>query len=224
MKLIFQTIASMVFGLVFFGVALFVPAGTVHYWQAWVFIGVFTVSSVLSGGYLAVRNPAALQRRMNAGPTAETRPAQRVIISAIVLSVIATLVVSALDHRFGWSQVPVWVIVLGNVLVFAGLSLAQLVVVQNSYAAATIVVEDDQPLITTGLYGIVRHPMYSGALIMMAGTPLALGSLWGLLTAAAALPALAARIADEESMLVDELTGYREYTTRVRHRLVPGLW
>lgn len=224
MKLIFQTIASMVFGLVFFGVALFVPAGTVHYWQAWVFIGVFTVSSVLSGGYLAVRNPAALQRRMNAGPTAETRPAQRIIISAIVLSVFATLVVSALDHRFGWSQVPVWVIVLGNVLVFAGLSLAQLVVVQNSYAAATIVVEDDQPLITTGLYGIVRHPMYSGALIMMAGTPLALGSLWGLLTAAAALPALAARIADEESMLVDELTGYREYTTRVRHRLVPGLW
>lgn len=141
-----------------------------------------------------------------------------------MLSVFATLVVSALDHRFGWSQVPVWVTVLGNVLVFAGLSLAQLVVVQNSYAAATIVVEDDQPLITTGLYGIVRHPMYSGTLIMMAGTPLALGSLWGLLAAAAALPTLAARIVDEESMLVDELTGYRDYTTRVRHRLVPGVW
>lgn len=224
MKIALQTIASMVFGLLFFGVALFVPAGTVHYWQAWVFIGVFTVAMVISGGYLAVRSPVALQRRMKAGPTAETRPAQRIIISAIVLSVFATLVVSALDHRFGWSQVPVWVTVLGNVLVFAGLSLAQLVVVQNSYAAATIVVEDDQPLITTGLYGIVRHPMYSGTLIMMAGTPLALGSLWGLLAAAAALPTLAARIVDEESMLVDELTGYRDYTTRVRHRLVPGVW
>lgn len=224
MKFALQTIASMVFGLVFFGVALFVPAWTVHYWQAWVFIGVFTVASVVSGGYLAVRNPVALQRRMKAGPTAEIRPAQRIIISAIVLSVIATLVVSALDHRFGWSQVPVWVIVLGNVFVFAGLSLAQLVVVQNSYAAATIVVEDNQQLITTGLYGIVRHPMYSGTLIMMAGTPLALDSLWGLIAAAAALPALAARIADEESMLVDELAGYREYTTRVRHRLVPGVW
>jgi protein-S-isoprenylcysteine O-methyltransferase Ste14 len=224
MRIALQVIASMVFSLVFFGVALFVPAWTLHYWQAWAFIGVFTVAAAMSGVYLAVRNPAALRRRMKAGPTAETRPAQRIIISAIVMSVVATLVISAFDHRFGWSEVPVWVTVLGNVLVFVGLSLAQLVVVQNGYAAATIVVEDDQPLITTGLYGIVRHPMYFGTLIMMAGTPLALGSLWGLLAVAAALPVLAARISDEETMLVAELAGYREYTTRVRHRLIPGVW
>jgi protein-S-isoprenylcysteine O-methyltransferase Ste14 len=224
MKLIFQTIASMLFGLVFFGVALFLPAWTFHYWQAWAFIAVFIAATIIPSIYLAVRNPAALQRRLNAGPTAETRPAQRIIISAVVLSVIATLVISALDHRFGWSAVPVSVTVLGNVLVFVGLLLAQLVVVQNGYAAATIAVEEDQPLVSTGLYGLVRHPMYFGTLIMMAGTPPALGSLWGLLAVVAALPVLAARIIDEEKMLTEELAGYREYTTRVRYRLVPYLW
>lgn len=224
MKLALQTVGASVFGLLFFGVALFVPAWTFDYWQAWVFIAVFTAASLISCGYLVVRDPAALQRRLKAGPTAETRPAQRIIISAIVLSVAATVVVSALDHRFGWSTVPVFVALLGNVLVFVGLSLAQLVIVQNGYAAATITVEDDQPLISTGLYGLVRHPMYFGTLIMMIGTPLALGSLWGLLAVAVALPLLAARIHDEEKMLTDELAGYREYMTQVRHRLVPYLW
>ncbi|MGK2903078.1 MAG: methyltransferase family protein [Mycobacterium sp.] len=219
-----QIIASMVFSLVFIGTALFRPAWTLHYWQAWTFIAVFTVAAAMSSLYLAVRNPAALQRRLKAGPTAETRPAQRIIISAIVLSVIATLVISAFDHRFGWSAVPVYMVVIGNVLVFAGLSIAQLVVVQNGYAAATITVEEDQPLITTGLYGLVRHPMYFGTVIMMVGTPPALGSLWGLLAVVGALPVLAARISDEERMLVEELPGYGEYMAKVRHRLVPGVW
>jgi protein-S-isoprenylcysteine O-methyltransferase Ste14 len=214
----------MVFGMAFFGIALFLPAWTFAYWQAWVFIAVFTTASIISTGYLTLRNPAALRRRMKAGPTAETRPVQRILISAIVLSVVATLVVSSLDHRFGWSTVPVSVVVLGNVLVFVGLSLAELVVVQNGYAAATITVEDEQPLISTGLYGLVRHPMYSGTLIMMIGTPLALGSLWGMLAVALTLPVLAARILDEEKMLNEELGGYREYTARVRYRLVPHLW
>lgn len=224
MKIALQTIASMLFGLVFFGVALFLPAWTFDYWQAWVFIAVFISASLISGVCLAVRNPAALQRRMRAGPTAETRPAQRIIISAIILSVVATLVISALDHRFGWSTVPVPVVLLGDVLVFVGLSLAQLVVVQNGYAGAAITVEDEQPLISTGLYGMVRHPMYFGTLIMMIGTPLALDSLWGLLAVAASVPILAARIFDEEKMLTEELAGYREYMTKVDHRLVPYLW
>jgi protein-S-isoprenylcysteine O-methyltransferase Ste14 len=224
MKIALQTIVSMLFGLVFFGVALFLPAWTFDYWQAWVFIAVFIAASLISGVYLAVRNPAALQRRLRAGPTAETRPAQRIIISAIVLSVVATLVISAFDHRFGWSTVPVPVVLLGDVLVFVGLSLAQLVVVQNGYAGAAITVEDEQPLISTGLYGMVRHPMYFGTLIMMIGTPLALDSLWGLLAVAASVPILAARIFDEEKMLTEELAGYREYMTKVDHRLVPYLW
>lgn len=223
-KIALQTLASAVFGVAFFAVALFVPAGTVAYWQGWTFIAVFLVTTILPSIYLAVRDPAALQRRMRAGPTAETRPLQRIVISATVVLVIAALVVSALDHRFGWSSVPPWAVAVGYVLVAVGLLLAQLVVVQNGYASANITVEEGQPLVSTGLYGVVRHPMYSGALVMMVGMPLALDSLWGLGVVAAAVPVLALRIADEEKMLRDELAGYAEYATRVRSRLVPGVW
>ena len=201
------------------------PAGTVNYWQAWVFIAVFIAATMLPSIYLAVNDPDALRRRMHAGPTAETRPVQRIDHSArSYVLVAALLVVSALDHRFGWSTVPLWLVVVGDVLVAVGLVLAQWVVIQNSYAAATITVEDGQRLATTGLYGLVRHPMYVGALIMMLGTPLALDSYWGLVVVIPAVAVLGVRIVDEEKMLTDELAGYREYRQRVRYRLIPNVW
>ncbi|AFM18628.1 putative protein-S-isoprenylcysteine methyltransferase [Mycolicibacterium chubuense NBB4] len=224
MKLTLQAVSSFVLGLAFFGLVLFLPAGTFDYWQAWVFVAVFSVSTFVPSTYLAIRHPDALSRRMKAGPTAETRPAQRIIITAIFLLGIAVMVVSALDWRFGWSTVPVWLVIAGEVLVAAGLVGAQLVVIQNNYAGASITVEEGQPLVSTGLYGIVRHPMYTGSLIMMLGTPLALGSLWGLPVVLAAVPVLAARILDEEKALTTELAGYPEYTQRVRYRLIPGVW
>jgi protein-S-isoprenylcysteine O-methyltransferase Ste14 len=224
MRVVVQAVASTVFSVVFFAVLLFVPAGTVDYWQGWVFIAVFTACAIGSGLYLAVRMPAALARRVKGGPRAETRPVQRVIITATVLAVVAVLVVSALDRRFGWSSVPTWLVIVGDVLVVVGLLGAQLVVVQNGYAGASITVEDGQPLVSTGLYGVVRHPMYSATLVMMAGTPLALGSFWGLPVVAVAVPVLVTRILDEEAMLRAELAGYDDYTTRVRRRLVPGVW
>jgi protein-S-isoprenylcysteine O-methyltransferase Ste14 len=224
MKIALQTLASGVLGVVFFGVLLFWPAGTLNYWQAWVFIVVFMVATLVPSIYLAVTDPAALQRRMKAGPTAETRIVQKLIITGTIVAVVAVLVLSALDYRFGWSHVPTPVVVFGDVLVAVGLVLAQLVVIQNSYAAATITVEADQKLVSTGLYGLVRHPMYVGTLIMMLGTPLALGSYWGLLAILAALPVLVARIDDEEKMLRQELDGYNEYMQKVHYRLVPYVW
>jgi protein-S-isoprenylcysteine O-methyltransferase Ste14 len=224
MKLALQTLASTLAGLAFFGVCLFVPAGTVNYWQAWVFIAVFIVATIVPSIYLAITDAETLRRRMHAGPTAETRPIQRLVFCAIYLSVIALLVISALDHRFGWSTVPLWLVVLGDVLVAAGLLLAQWVVLQNRYAAATIRVEEGQQLTTTGLYGIVRHPMYAGALIMMLGTPPALDSLWGLAVAIPSVALLGVRIFDEEKMLTEQLPGYRRYTAQVRHRLIPNVW
>ncbi|MCV7419805.1 isoprenylcysteine carboxylmethyltransferase family protein [Mycobacterium yunnanensis] len=224
MKLAVQLLASFLFSVVFFGLALFLPAGTLDYWQAWVYLVVFVAATLLPSLYLAVKHPAALQRRMKGGPTAETRPVQRVVMVATVLAVLAQVVVSALDHRFGWSSVPVPVVVLGDVLVGAGLLLAQCVVIQNGYAAATITVEADQPLVSTGLYGLVRHPMYLGALVMMVGAPLALDSYWGLALVFPGCLALAVRIGDEEKMLRDELVGYDDYVRRVRFRLVPGVW
>nr|WP_148685027.1 isoprenylcysteine carboxylmethyltransferase family protein [Mycolicibacterium tusciae] len=206
------------------GVLLFVPAGTFDYWQAWVFIAVFIVGTMVPTVYLAVKYPDALQRRMTSGPWAETRTVQRLITVGIVLSVVAVGVVSALDHRFGWSTPPTAVVVIGNVLVFAGLLLAEVVIIQNNYAAATITVEADQPVVSTGLYGLVRHPMYVGALTMMVGMPLALASFWGLLTLIPGALVFVARITDEEKALRHELDGYEEYTEKVHYRLVPGVW
>jgi protein-S-isoprenylcysteine O-methyltransferase Ste14 len=224
MKLALQFTVSFVVSVAFFGLALFWPAGTFDYWQAWVFMAVFVAITLGSSLYLAVKYPAALQRRMKAGPTNETRPVQRFVMVATVASVVAQLVVSAFDHRFGWSSVPLSVVVLGDVLVAVGLLLAQYVVVQNGYAAATITVETGQTLVSTGLYRLVRHPMYFGALVMMLGTPPALDSFWGLVVILPAFFALAVRIADEEKMLTDELVGYGQYRNEVRYRLLPGVW
>lgn len=215
---------SSVVGLVVFCLLLFVPAGTLQYWQAWVFIAVFTTVSTIPTVYLARRNPAALQRRMHAGPRAEARTAQKIIITASFLDMFVMMAFSALDHRFGWSAVPVWVSVLGDVLVALGLGLAMLVVMQNGYAAATITVEAGQPVVSTGVYRFVRHPMYVGDVVMMVGMPLALGSYWGLLFVLGGVAVLVWRILDEEELLNEDLPGYREYTQRVRYRLLPGAW
>jgi protein-S-isoprenylcysteine O-methyltransferase Ste14 len=224
MKTTLQAAASAVIGFAVFCGLLFWPAGTFNYWQAWLFIAVFAFCTLAPSVYLLVTNPAALQRRMHAGPTAETRTAQKVIISVAFLLLPAVMVLSALDHRFGWSPVPAAVSVTGAVLVGIGLSLSQLVVIQNSYAAANITVEVEQKVVSTGLYGIVRHPMYVGVLIMMVGMPLALGSYWGLLVLVPGVFALVVRILDEEKMLRQELDGYDEYAQKVPNRLVPYVW
>jgi protein-S-isoprenylcysteine O-methyltransferase Ste14 len=224
MKTALRLTASSVFGLIAFGVILFGPAGTFHYWQAWAFISVFTAASLGPTIYLARANPAALQRRMHAGPRAETRAAQKVIITGSFLVLFAMVAFSALDHRMGWSSVPVWVSVLGDALVAAGLGLAMLVIIQNSYAAATVTVEAGQKVASGGVYKLVRHPMYVGNVIMMVGMPLALGSYWGLLFVVPGVAVLVFRILDEEKLLIQDLPGYREYAQHVRYRLVPNVW
>ncbi|OBH30845.1 hypothetical protein A5692_18400 [Mycobacterium sp. E342] len=224
MKTGIRVTVTSISGIVSFGVILFVPAGTLRYWQAWVFIAVFMAATIVPVVYLARHNPAALQRRMNAGPRAEPRAAQKFIITGSLLTLFATMVVSALDHRFGWSSVPAWLCVVGDILVVTGLGLAMLVIVQNGYAGATITVETGQTLVSDGLYRFVRHPMYVGNVIMMIGMPLALGSYWGLLFVLPGGVMLALRILDEEKLLTAELTGYREYRQQVRYRLVPYIW
>ncbi|MDT5372264.1 MAG: hypothetical protein QOC62_6695 [Mycobacterium sp.] len=216
--------AAGLIGLAAFGVLLFVPAGTLSYWQAWVFLIVFAISTWIPALYLLRKNPAALERRMRAGPGAETRTVQLIVIAVAFASAAAMIVLSVLDHRFGWSQLPPMVSVIGDALVVIGLGVAMLAVIQNSYAAANITVEGNQHVVSTGLYGSVRHPMYVGNLIMMAGIPLALGSYWGLVVVIPGLLLLVIRILDEEKLLAQELAGYREYTQKVRYRLVPYVW
>jgi protein-S-isoprenylcysteine O-methyltransferase Ste14 len=211
-------------GIAVFAVLLFVPAGTVNYWQGWALLAVFSVASLVPTLYLARIDPAALERRTHGGVKAETRPVQKVVITGTYIVFTALLVLPALDYRFGWSHVPTWVSVLGDVMVAAGLGLTMYVVVQNRYASANITVEDDQPLVSTGLYGIVRHPMYFGNVILMIGIALALGSYWALPLVLVGGLLMAARIKDEEQLLNAELDGYRQYTQKVRYRLIPLVW
>ncbi len=224
MKTMGKGLLSATLGLIAFGLLLFVPAGTLHYWQAWVFLAVFALSTWIPSLYLIRTNPAALERRMRFGPAAETRTLQRVVIAVIFICFPAMFVVSVIDHRLGWSAVPTPVCLLGDALVAIGLLVAMVVVIQNGYAAANVAVEADQTLVSTGLYGVVRHPMYTGNVLLMVGVPLALGSYWGLVFVVPGLIVLVVRIFDEEQLLTHELRGYREYTTRVRYRLLPYVW
>ena len=224
MQLFMRTLRTTIIGLVVFGILIFGPAGTLAYWQGWAFIAVFSISTTIIGVYLALKDPALLERRMKVGPAAETRPAQKIIISLSFMVFLVLVVASALDHRFGWSHVPAWISVLGNVLVALGLMIDLRVFRENSYGASTIERMDGQQVIATGPYALVRHPMYAGVLIMVLGIPLALGSWWGLLIVPATIPILQLRIFDDEKMLRSELAGYGAYADRVRYRLVPGLW
>jgi protein-S-isoprenylcysteine O-methyltransferase Ste14 len=223
-KLVAQAVITSVIGLIAFGLMVFWPAGTFDYWRGWAFIAVFAAATLIPSAYLAMTNPDALRRRMQAGPGAESRPLQKLIITIAFVAVIAMIVISVLDFRFKWSTVPTLVSVIGLVLVGAGLTIAMLVTIQNGYAAANVKVESGQQLSSTGWYGFVRHPMYFGNVILMIGTPLALGSYWGLLILVIGLAVLALRINDEESLLSHELSGYRDYMDKVRYRLVPYVW
>jgi protein-S-isoprenylcysteine O-methyltransferase Ste14 len=224
MKAALQAATTSVIGFAVFLLLVFWPAGTFDYWRGWAFIAVFAAATMIPSLYLAATNPAALKRRMQAGPAAETRPLQKIIITFAFLSMGAMIVVSALDFRFGWSSVPAAVSVIGDVMVAVGLLIAMITTIQNGYAAANINVESDQKVVSTGFYALVRHPMYFGNVVLMVGIPLALGSYWGLLFVILGLVVLAVRILDEEKVLAEQLTGYTDYVQRVHYRLVPGVW
>ena len=203
---------------------VFVPAGTLDYWQAWLFLACYFLASLVVSAWLIRNDPALLERRMRAGPFAEGEPSQKVIMAITSIGFIALLVVPGLDHRFGWSRMPGAVAILGDVLLLAGwLGILQ-VFRTNTYAAATIQVASGQSVISTGPYAVVRHPMYAAALLMLLGIPVSLGSWWGALVLAALLPALGWRLIDEERVLVRDLSGYADYRRKVRWRLIPGLW
>jgi protein-S-isoprenylcysteine O-methyltransferase Ste14 len=203
---------------------LFIPAWTIDYWQAWVFIVVFVVSTNAIGTYVALTDPALLERRRKAGPTKEQRPAQRAIALLEILCFFALLVVSGLDRRFGWSHLPPIVSVGGDLLVGLGLFVVLLTFRANTYGGSSVEVVEGHTVISTGPYAIVRHPMYVGAIVMAVGVPLALGSWWGLLAVIGLIATLVWRIFDEEKLLRSDLPGYTEYTQHVRYRMVPLIW
>ena len=203
---------------------LFGAAGTFRYWQAWVFLANYIALSLAITLYLMKNDPALLERRMRGGPLAERQPAQRIIMWLVSFGFVSMIAVPALDHRFGWSHMSPRAALAGNGLVLLGWLGIFLVFSENSFASATIEAAADHRVISTGPYAWVRHPMYSAALILLAGIPIALGSWWALLDVVAIVPALVWRLLDEEKFLARTLPGYIEYQRRVRYRLSPLIW
>ena len=223
-NLYIRAIRSTILGAIVMAAFIFLPAGTLNYWQGWVFFAFFFVSSSVIGLYLAIYNPVLLERRMSVGPTAEKETSQKIITFFALLGFIALLVFSALDHRFGWSPVPPYVSLAGDALVAIGFILTFIVILENSYAASTIQVVEGQKVVSTGLYAYVRHPMYAGVLPLLVGIPLALGSWWGLFGLVFIVPVLIWRLLDEEKFLRQNLPGYAEYANKVKYRLIPFVY
>ena len=219
-----QAIVQGVFGTLLFGVLIFWPAGTVDYWQGWLFLGIFAASSVGFTVYLAMYDRPLLERRMKAGPQHEREWSQKIIVSLIVLVFFASIVLPVLDYRYARSPVAPWVSILGNVVIVLSFLFIFWVTRVNSFAASNIRVEKGQRVIDTGPYAYVRHPMYAGAIWLFVGMPLALGSWWSLLLILPFVPVLLWRLLDEERILQRDLPGYTEYMRRVRSRLIPFVW
>ena len=198
--------------------------GSSGHWQGWVFWVNFCACVAAVTLYFLKRDPALVERRLRAGPAAEREARQKPIQLAAAVIFGATFVVSALDYRFGWSNVPGPAVAAGNALVVLGFLSVFAVFRANSFASAIIEVGTGQKVVSTGPYALVRHPMYAGALLLFVGAPLALGSWWGLLAIVPMTAILIVRLLDEERYLVRNLPGYEAYCVQVRYRLVPGVW
>ena len=219
-----QAIQGLTFLLAVMAVCLMVSAGTLDYWQAWMFLAVFGGCTLAITLYLMRYDPALLERRVNAGPGAEQQRTQQVIQGVASLAFISILIVPGLDRRYGWSQVPVPATWLADVFVVMGFVIVFRVFRANSFTSATIEVAAEQRVITSGPYGIVRHPMYAGAFILIVAMPVALASWVAEIPSVLLILAIVVRLLDEERFLTGHLAGYAEYRQQVRYRLVPGVW
>ena len=219
-----KSVAALVWFIIALGIFIFVPAWTFDYWQAWIYLCVFGASVTLITWYLWKNDRELLERRVNVGPAAEKEKSQKRIQTCAAVAFIGTFLLPSLDHRFSWSSVPATIVILGDVLVTLGFFIVFLVFKENTYSAGIIEVAAGQKVISSGPYARVRHPMYAGALIMLFGTPLALGSWWGLLLFTPMIIVIVWRLRDEEEFLLRNLPGYSEYREKVRYRLLPLVW
>ena len=206
------------------GLSIFLPAWTLNYWQGWFYYFVFMFSCLLITIYFFIKDPALIQRRLKAGPTAETQKSQKIIQALSSLFFIGIFIVSGLDHHYGWSYVPGILCIIADIFAAVGFLIVFFVFKENSYTSSIIEVGDEQKVISSGLYNKVRHPMYSGAFLMLIVTPFALGSITGLIPVIGIILAIILRLLDEEKYLMKNLSGYKEYMEKVRFRLIPGVW
>jgi protein-S-isoprenylcysteine O-methyltransferase Ste14 len=210
--------------LVALAAILFASAWSLTWWQGWLFWAVFAAGTGLITWYFLQHDPPLIERRLRAGPGAEQEKSQKIIQALAGILFFALIAVPGLDRRYGWSQLPAFLALVGDVMVGLGLLVILFVFRENSYASSVIEIGSGQKVVSTGPYRLVRHPMYAGALIMIFGIPLALGSAWGLLVALAMTAVIVWRLVEEERFLSDNLPGYATYCAQTPHRLMPRIY
>lgn len=221
MKLLLEALIKFTCGLLMVGLLIFLPAGTLGYTYGWLFIGLLFVPMLIAGFVMLAKAPDFLRKRLDAK---EKQVTQKGVVAFSGLMFIAGFVVAGLDFRFGWSAVPTWVVIAASVLFLIAYALYAEVMRGNAYLSRTIKVEEGQTVVDTGLYGIVRHPMYAVTILLFLMIPLVLGS-WYALIAFAFYPAIIiVRLKDEEDLLTRELPGYEAYKQKVKYRLIPYIW
>ena len=220
-KLVEKVIVAYAMAFVMLGLMFFVPAGTIYYWQAWIYLILMFFVAIAISIYLFRHDKAVIERRMK---LKEKEEPQKKIIKIGSIFYLILFIIPGLDFRFGWSQVPLAVVILSDAVFLFGYYLFFLTLRENPYAARTIEVEKGQRVITTGPYAIVRHPMYSAILLIMLVTPLCLGSYWSMIATIPMFPLIVFRILNEEKVLSENLPGYKEYLKKNRYRLIPAIW
>ncbi len=221
LKLFFSAIAKFLIGLAVVGLLIFLPAGTFAFPQGWLLIGILFVPMFCAGIVMMVKNPELLKKRLNAR---EKQGEQKTVLALSGLMFVAAFVVAGLNFRFGWFVLPVWVSFVAACLFLAGYVLYAEVLRENVYLSRTVEVQENQKVIDTGLYGVVRHPMYMSTLVMFLSMPLVLGSLFSLAIMLGYIPIIALRIKNEEKVLEEGLEGYTEYKKKVRKKVIPFVW
>lgn len=221
MKLFLNALTKLIAGAILLGLLLFLPAWTFNYFGAWLFLGVLLIPVMIMGVVLFIKAPALLEKRLQ---NKEKETAQKGIIALSGLMFIGGFVLSALDFRFGWSYVPMWLTITAALIFLVGYGMFAEVTRENAYLSRTVEVQEGQKVVSTGLYGVVRHPMYLATLLMFLPIPLILQSLWGLIPFALYPVIIVVRILNEEKVLTDGLDGYAEYKKQVKYRLIPFIW
>ena len=221
MKLLIEALTKFACGLVLVGLLIFLPAGTLSYTYGWLLIGLLFVPMLIAGFVMLSKSPDFLKKRLDAK---EKQGTQKGVVALSGLMFIAGFVVAGLDYRFGWSDMPTWVILTASVLFLAAYALYAEVMRENAYLSRTIKVEEGQKVVDTGLYSVVRHPMYMATILLFLMMPIVLGS-WYALIAFAFYPAvIVVRLKDEEELLTKELPGYAAYKLKVKYRIIPFIW
>lgn len=221
MKLLMEALMKFTCGLLLVGLLIFLPAGTIAYTYGWLFIGLLFVPMLIAGFVMLKKSPEFLKKRLDAK---EKQGKQKGVVALSGLMFIAGFVVAGLDYRFGWSQMPVWVTITASALFLIAYALYAEVMRENAYLSRTIKVEEGQTVVDTGLYGIVRHPMYAVTILLFLMIPIVLGSWYALIVFLFYPAIITIRLKDEEELLTRELKGYAEYKEKVKYRMIPFIW